>query len=222
MLRFDVYRNVMYMMHHREMEDADELIEEIEKESPSTFLNNPRFHNMGIDFKSGITSDLKEIEERVMMSFCLTDERRKHKQIVFFGNNSKSFLQYMTMVMLKNDFPDYTCYYVIVTAKEFTSKLSEKVTELSQKFNVTRFYDDNLIKPPFHSYGAKYELMTESELNLLMSELHITKKEMKKISKEDPLVKYYGWTTGKGVRLHQTPMIAGSLVKNMIDYRIIV
>lgn len=224
MLNFDIYNNVMHMMHHRGMEQADEMLEELDKikiTAATTFHSDPQFHNIGADFKTGIVSDLKTIEDRIMMSFCMTDEVRKHKQFVFFGTSSKSFLEYMTTIMLKYDFPDYTCFYTLVTNKVFTAKLKEKVSVIVSKFNLNIFMDEELTKPPFHAYGADYQLMEDSELEKLLSELRINRKQMKLISSSDPIIKYYGWPSGKGVRLYQKPMIVGSLVDTTLDYRLI-
>lgn len=220
-----VYNNVMYMMHHRGMEMADYYIEELSKidsSSDSELISNDKFHNIGIDFKSMLKSDLKDIEYRLLLSFCLTDDSRKHKQIVFFGNNSRAFIEYMVRVMMANEFPEYECFYVIVTSTKFSDKLKERISVISSKFSVTTFLDKELIKSPFHAYGSKYELMTDKELNTLISELRISTNEMKKISgSKDPIMKYYGWPSKKGVRIIQTPMITGSAVKTNIDYRYI-
>jgi DNA-directed RNA polymerase subunit H (RpoH/RPB5) len=211
----------MYMMHHRGMEEADDIINELSKKKHSTFISDTRFHNMGLDLKISIKSDVKDIEDRIMMSFCMTDDHRFHKQYVFFGNNSKAFLEFMTVVILNDENPNYENFYTIVTSKDFTSKLKDKISAMSSKITLTSFLDEELMKPPFHAFGAKYSLMTDAELTLFMNELSIGKKEMKKISSKDPIIKYYGFPSGKAVRLTQTPMIEGSLLKTTLDYRII-
>lgn len=222
MLSSRVYTNVMYMMHHRGMEESDPIIKELSKKDPSEFISDTQFHNIGANFKNGIKTDIRDIEDRIMMSFCFTDDSRMRKEYVFFGSNSKAFLDYMTVVIMNNDHPEYESFYSVVTVKDFTARLKTKIEVISSKISLHTFLDEELMKPPFHAFGAKYELMTDDELNTLQSEISITRKEMKKISRRDPIIKYYGYPSGKAVRLIQTPMIVGSLLKETLDYRYIV
>lgn len=221
MLSYSIYLNSLRMMIDRGYEDAEALLDEISKDDEVSFLYKDSYHNIGYNFKKFLRSEIKEVEERFMMSYCLKDEAKMEKQFVLFVTNSKAFLTIITEIMLDNH-DDFKLTFNLITSKDFGTKINQKIDVLAGKFDIFRFYDYNLVKLPYHIYGPKYELMTEKEISDLLSSLMIPKKKMRRISYSDPMIKYLGIPSGKVVRVRRSPMISGSLVKETLDYLFVI
>lgn len=222
MLTTNVYLNSLYMMSHRGFSQADDLISDLSKEPRTKYIVDDKYANIGFNFDNYMRSDFKDFEGMYSMSYLMTDESRARKEFVIFGTGNKAFLTIVSEIMLGvvNDSYDYGFNLILV--KGFKADCLQKINRISTKINVFVFSDTQFEKPPFHAYGPRMSLMEDSEVDLLLKELKITKAQMKKISKDDPLVKYFGYTKGAVIRIHRTPMITGSLVTNTLDYRLVV
>ena len=211
---------------HRGYENTDTMISEIEKEKDSLMIYNKEYQDIGYEFSKKVKSDIKDFESRFLMSYCLKNEMKNEKQFVIFGNDTKAFISVLADIIIDdhNDHDSsYSVVYNIVVPKEFKGKnVKDKLDVIAGKVNIFLFTDIELTKPPFHAYGSRYELMSKKEVDDFLKSIMITTKQMRKISSQDPMIKYYGFLPGQCVRVHRTPMIECALVKNRIDYLFII
>lgn len=224
MLGFNVYKNSLYMMVHRGFEEADFLLKDLEKEPVTTYISGSRYHSIGYDFKSHLRSDIKEYEDRFLMSYAVSDQRTMKKAYVIFGVSSKAFLEVVSDIIINSLIKDkdYSVSYSFFVSKDYNKKFTEKIDEINSKVDLRIYLDHNFLKPPFHAYTPRFSLLSEDEVSIMLKELHLTKKQPKKIKFDCPIISYFGYKRGDVVRIHRTPIIAGSLLKNTLDYRMVV
>lgn len=228
-------------MSHRGFDEADDMIKTLEKEASSHYITGSQYHNIGYNFERHIRSDLKETEDRFLMSYCFEggtlvpstrsqDPKDKStiipkKVYVIFGTNNKAFLEVLTDIILDSINKDtgFNVSFCLVLNKDFNVKYASRLDEMTLRVNLRRHMDSSLFKPPFHSLGARYSLMTEEEVSTLLHEAKLTKRQLKKISWNDPMIMYYDYPRGSVVRVHRTPNIAGSLMSGPLppDYRLV-
>jgi DNA-directed RNA polymerase subunit H (RpoH/RPB5) len=216
-----VYLNSLYMMMHRGYEEADAMIHEVEKTKDSTMISGKEYQDLGYSFSDKVKSDIKDFENRFLMSYCLKSEVKNEKQFVIFGNDSRAFISVLSDIIIddENDNDNTNIVYNIIVPKEFKGKnIKDRIDIIAKKVHIFTFTDMEMTKPPFHAYGSRYELMTKKEVEDLLKSIMITTKQMRKISSQDPMIKYYGFFQDNCVRVHRTPMITGALVKHRIDY----
>lgn len=220
MLEYSVYSTSLYMIAERGFEEVEDIIEQVSKANPDSFTEDKSLHNIGYNFQAHLKSDLRESESRFMMSYCIKSRRLNTKQFVIFGQTNKAFLTTLTDIMLE-DHEGYTPVFNIVLPKEYNTKTEQRLDVMGNKVTIIRFMDKDLIKPPVHALGPRYEIMTDSEVETLTKTLYINKSKMKRILASDPAMKYIGAVSKMGVRIIRTPNIKGSLIKEMIDYRLV-
>lgn len=212
-------------MTHRGFDEADETIKTLTKEAPSFYINGSQYHNMGYNFERHLRSDLKEIEDRFLMSYCFENSALQKKVYVIFGTNNKAFLEVLTDIILDSISKDagFNVSFCLVLNKDFNVKYASRIDEMALRVNLRRHLDSTLQKPPFHALGARYSLMTDEEVAKVLFEAKLVKRQLKKISWNDPMMMYYDYPRGSVVRVHRTPNIAGSLMSGPLppDYRLV-
>lgn len=212
-------------MVHRGFEDADDTIKTLAKEAPSLYINGSQYHNIGYNFERHLRSDLKESEDRFLMSYCFENNAEQKKIYVIFGTNNKAFLEVLTDIILDSLGKDtgFNVSFCLVLNKDFNVKYASRLDEMSLRVNLRRHLDSSLLKPPFHALGARYSLMTDEEVAKMLNEAKLVKRQLKKISWGCPMMMYFDYPRGSVVKVHRTPNIAGSLMSGPLppDYRLI-
>lgn len=214
------------MLLHRGYEEAEDIINSVNKEAPNFYISGSQYHNIGYKFEQHLRPDIKEIEDRFMMSYCFENSNEKKKTYVIFGTNNKSFIEILSDIILdalNKDF-DYDLSFCVVLNKPFNIKYSSRLDEMALKINLRLHLDSSLVKPPFHSLGSRYSLMTEGEVNKFLDECKLTKRQLPKIGVNDPMMMYYDYPRGSVIRCHRTPNITGSMISGELPpyYKIVV
>lgn len=226
---FNVFKTSLIMMHSRGYDEAESILEELSKTPKTQDFSeiSQNFENIGWDFKKFLTVDIKEASSRFKNSYVLTNEKDKKKAFVIFGISTKPFLIILTSIILsyRNSeyFDEYEAEFIFVLNKMMKMKPTLKLEELASQVNFQSFFDMELCKPPIHSLGPfRYEKMTEEEVNTLLEESYLSRKQLKKIFSSDPVVKFLGFPKKTVIRIRRTPMILGSMIRTTIDYRLVV
>lgn len=221
-----IYKNTLNMMLDRGYEDAENLIEDISKERDQRYINRSRFSNIGFDFSKYMKTGLKE--SMFELSYVVTNKAIGKKNYVIFGNPNKPYPETVVDIILNSIIEDngLDVTFDLVLTKPFSGIVQDKMSEIASKVRIITHHEDFFKKPPFHALSPRYELMTEDEVTRLLDEIKVPRNQMKKILKrmspEDPFAKYFNYPSGSVVRIIRTPMIPGSMIKKMIDYRVVI
>jgi DNA-directed RNA polymerase subunit H (RpoH/RPB5) len=230
MLPFSTYVNSWEMMSTRGFEDADSMLEELDKDNSFSFMGAENYRNIGFDFSKIRTADIKDIDSRFAMSYTVSDAFKEETQFVIFGSNAKGFVSVLTSIILeagslastKTGNLQPNLVFNIITSKDFSAALKARLDIIASKVKLIFFLDQDLVKSPFHAFGSKYELLTEEEAVDIAKSIMISKKDMKtkmrRIYSTDPIIKFYGFYSGQVIRIRRTPIANGSLVKETLDY----
>lgn len=226
---FNVFKTSLNMMKDRGYEESLNILEELEKVPPGKDFAQmgDLFQNIGWNFKSFHSLEIKDAIGRFKHSYVLTNEKEKKKGFVIFGLSTKAFLVTVTSVILSYrlspDFNRYKGEFVLILNKPFNSKFTARLDEISNYIDFRVHFDDSLQKRPFHALGPiSYEKMEDDEVKLFLEESCLNTRQLKKISSNDPVIKYYGFPKKSLIRIKRTPLIRGSLLQSTLDYRLVV
>jgi DNA-directed RNA polymerase subunit H (RpoH/RPB5) len=85
------------------------------------------------------------------------------------------------------------------------------------------FYDSDLTyNPTLHVDTPRHELLSAEETREKLREMKVDISKLLIIKINDPIVRYYGWTTGGLVRIHRNDRAISILAPKSINYRLIV
>nr|QZX43305.2 DNA dependent RNA polymerase 2 subunit Rpb5 [Mimivirus sp.] len=112
-------------------------------------------------------------------------------------------------------FDEYNNYKKIIVAEGYNTKINKVVSSTgSQIFRESAFLSD-LIS---HSFQPKFELLSPKEMELFKNEYNATTYTTKKITKSDPVTKYFALKVNDIIRIVRPSITSGE----SIDYRIVI
>jgi DNA-directed RNA polymerase I, II, and III subunit RPABC1 len=128
------------------------------------------------------------------INIYINDIEKNKNFYVHFHNETKSFgksdLSIIQKIVNQYNDPDIT-FFLILKDKE-NSAVSKELTKDAYK-NVEIFLKKNLIfNITHHVYVPKHEILSKEEEVRLLETYNTTKGKLPKISKADPIAKYYG------------------------------
>jgi DNA-directed RNA polymerase I, II, and III subunit RPABC1 len=128
------------------------------------------------------------------INIYINDTEKNKNFYVHFHNETKSFgksdLSIIQKIVNQYNDPDIT-FFLILKDKE-NSAVSKELTKDAYK-NVEIFLKKNLIfNITHHVYVPKHEILSKEEEIRLLETYNTTKGKLPKISKADPIAKYYG------------------------------
>lgn len=110
--------------------------------------------------------------------------------------------------------------YIMITNHKLTSK-SEDAIKLKSK-TVEKFMDPELIiNPTLHNSVPLHEGISSEEQRLILERNNWNVVNLPKLPPYDPIARYYGFGPGKMIRIHRFNPLAGTMVNNIIFYRIV-
>jgi len=125
----------------------------------------------------------------------INDEIKKEKIYIHFHNEIKNFskndlINIMKNIILKYD--DQNINIILILREKENSAVSKELSKNTYK-NVEIFLRKNMIfNITKHVYVPKHIILTENEEKELLEKYYTTKGKLPKISKTDPIAKYYG------------------------------
>lgn len=85
------------------------------------------------------------------------------------------------------------------------------------------FFDQDLTYNPVrHVDTPRHELLSPEAAELKLRELRVDRSKLLIIKIDDPVIRYYGWTSGGIVRVHRNDESVSILSPKSINYRVIV
>jgi DNA-directed RNA polymerase I, II, and III subunit RPABC1 len=128
------------------------------------------------------------------INIYINDTEKNKNFYVYFHNESKSFgksdLSIIQKIINQYNDPDIT-FFLILKDKE-NSAVSKELNKDAYK-NVEIFLKKSLIfNITHHVYVPKHEILSKEEEVRLLETYNTTKGKLPKISKTDPIAKYYG------------------------------
>jgi len=111
-------------------------------------------------------------------------------------------------------FKEYTQYKKIIVANDFNNKIADFVVK-----HHTQIFKESALLTDIISYRdqPRFELLTPSEMEKVKSEYNITDYTTNKLTKTDPVVKYFALKKGEIVRVIRPSLTSGEA----INYRIV-
>lgn len=85
------------------------------------------------------------------------------------------------------------------------------------------FFDQDLTyNPTLHVDTPRHELLSPEEAQAKLRELRVDISKLLILKQDDPVVRYYGWTTGSLIRIHRDDQVVNILAPKSINYRVVV
>lgn len=129
------------------------------------------------------------------MDIFINDEIKNKKIYVHFHNEIKNYSKNdlkIIMQKLITQYEDANINLILLLKEKENSTVSKELTKDVYK-NVEIFLKKNMIfNITKHEYVAKHILLTKEEEKELLDKYNTTKGKLPKLSKNDPVAKYYG------------------------------
>lgn len=220
-----IFQNSLKMVQERGYPDVGQYIKEVEKIKQKKTGIKPGMVNVGdFDFSKFLKKDIGDYENKFLLSYRVVDEmEKKHNYVIFITGNKVGSDIVMEIIedTQKRD-RDYIKYYDVIVDKDFKTIYKQRIEELERVYEL-RIHEEKMFRcSPFHSLGSDYQVMSQSEAEKVISDFHITKKDLKSISRNEHIVKYFGFSKGSLLRIFRKPVIPGSLIQETMDYRLVV
>lgn len=220
-----IFENTLRMVKARQYPDIDDLIREVEKISQKQKIISPDNITVG-DFDFGVfyKKELSDFESRFKMSYRVVDEDEKRENYIIFVNGNKAGADVVMEIIDKTQRENrqYRKYYDVIVPKDFKAQNRQRMDENEKVFELRIYEERYFMALPTHSLGSSYEEMTKEESDKMMSEFEINSKQMKTISRNENIIKYFGFSKGSVLRIFRKPVIKGALVQETLDYRLVV
>ena len=111
-------------------------------------------------------------------------------------------------------FKDYAQYKKIIVARDFNNKIADYVTrQHTQIFRESTLLENNID----YRDQPKFELLSPSEMEKFKAEYNATDYTTKKMTRSDPVAKYYALRKGDIIRIIRPSPTSGE----SIDYRVV-
>lgn len=220
-----IFENSLKMVKERGYPGISEYIKEVEKIRKQKLSIKPGMVNVGdFDFSKFMKREISEIENKFLLSYRVVDELEKKQNYIIFsiGNKAGSDLIMEIIDSTQKIDRDYIKYYDVIVENNFKNIYKKKMEELEKIFELRIHEENNLKVSPIHSLGSDYEEMSKEEASKLLSDFNITRKEMKQISRNENIIKYFGFSKGSFIRIYRKPVISGSILQETLDYRLVV
>ena len=129
------------------------------------------------------------------LDIYINDEFKNKKIYVYFHNDLKNFSKAdlkNIMQKVSNQYEDEDINLILILKDKENSAISKELTKEIYK-NVEIFLRKNMMfNITKHEYVPKHIILTKEEEDELLEKYNTTKGKLPKISKSDPIAKYYG------------------------------
>lgn len=129
------------------------------------------------------------------LDIYINDEFKNKKIYVYFHNDLKNFSKAdlkNIMQKVSNQYEDEDINLILILKDKENSAISKELTKEIYK-NVEIFLRKNMMfNITKHEYVPKHIILTKEEEEELLEKYNTTKGKLPKISKSDPIAKYYG------------------------------
>lgn len=225
-LTVKIFQNTLRMLevrgYHTSMLDETEKISKNNEfiTSKDIDLENRDYFNPEKYYKK----DISDYEDMFKMSYCVIDDVNKRENYIIFiiANKAGSDIILDIIDNTQKQRQDYVKYYDIVVPKDFKSNIKNKMDEIEKIFELRIYESRYFMALPGHMLGSEYEKMEREDAIKMMADFEINPKQMKMISRNENIIKYFGFSKGDVLRVYRRPVIAGSIVKKILDYRLVV
>jgi DNA-directed RNA polymerase I, II, and III subunit RPABC1 len=129
------------------------------------------------------------------LDIYINDEFKNKKIYVYFHNDLKNFSKAdlkNIMQKVSNQYEDEDINLILILKDKENSAISKELTKEVYK-NIEIFLRKNMMfNITKHEYVPKHIILTKEEEDELLEKYNTTKGKLPKISKSDPIAKYYG------------------------------
>lgn len=215
---FDIKRTQLEMVRDRGYEISPE-------EGPILTMSFNGF----VDYLGALLRATPRASPRSLLSRFYTSKRpdgSTQRMLVYYGGRTNPQQKQVSIEVVREFIGmihQYQINEAVLIVDAVLSSLGD--TELSAltltKWQV--FYDSELTYNPTQSEDTpRHELLSEEDARAKLRELRVDASKLLIMKVDDPIIRYYGWSVGRMVRIHRNDGSISILAPKTINYRIIV
>ena len=150
----------------------------------------------------------------------------EQRMLVFFGGKTDTQKKQVSTEVVREfigTIQKYQFHEAILIVDAALSSMAEKILEGLKLTKWQVFFDPNLtFNVARHVDVHQHELLSLEETSEVLKQLRVDLSKLPIIYSKDPVIRYYGWESGRVVRVHRNDQAVSVLSPNSINYRVIV